>query len=312
MQSIPRLVEYDHIFTTLRLTPLPELTQLRSTVLATLSSRQVAPTAQGAAVTLVGSGSCGGSGFEEHCYRQEVVVNIAVPNSLFDGSITGLKEVRVGIAVHGVGASLADAHTFIGMVRNYSLEEIVFQNQTFRGAMDFKHIHNMSCTNVSSCTRECASLCSLDTRCGAWSYLGGASSPYCALKVVGSQHLVPSAETNSGVPPSAWFGADRSLSLTRGSMEEQHGRTSLYQPHNASHSMLTLQVFVDRSVVEGFKDNGLDRVATRVYVDQNKKSSSGIGIVFKATTDESTTVSVPSIEIRNATAWTVDSIWKAF
>ena len=127
---------------------------------------------------------------------------------------------------------------------------------------------------------QCAAWCANDARCVAWTFVRAGHndtlqprwdfSPRCALKQRVPSRVPGSACCVSGLTSARTFGVRRDAATgTLGATTAQVGPAPLTTFVPGTHGAVaevTMRVFVDHSIVEAFKDDGLERVSSRVYV----------------------------------------------
>ncbi|CAD2220183.1 Glycosyl hydrolases family 32 N-terminal domain/Glycosyl hydrolases family 32 C terminal, putative [Angomonas deanei] len=142
---------------------------------------------------------------------------------------------------------------------------------------------------------NCSSQCKAERVCESWTYASGDQS--CKLYWLTNNYTASSGATSGTVrEPLLYFG--RALSGTIGEARPLSGRAPFRQ---TAPNRFELQIFVDDSVIEIFKDGGLETLTGRLYIPDGVNQT---GIALYARNMGSATVTA------NVTVFTVDSIWE--
>jgi sucrose-6-phosphate hydrolase SacC (GH32 family) len=280
--TLPRVLMFDPLLMRLRAAPIPELAALRVAWAApAASSRTPIPIMVNNSVLLRDDQPFTGR-------ASEFVINFCVDRIVFDTALWA----DVGIEV------LADATghaTFVGLSFDRRLAG------PFTG-MSWA-LPAFATTSHHSGAPSCAAACDADPRCSAWSFNVTSFRCNFTSRTPTLQMLNVSADMICGAPATPRFGVHRSNSGTSGDATPHAGKAQLLPTFDSSitHSV-SIRVFVDHSVVEAFMDDGLGRVAARVY---NAAAQNGARIVFRS----SQSFYDGAVTVMNSEAFQLSSIW---
>lgn len=140
----------------------------------------------------------------------------------------------------------------------------------------------------------CQSECKRERTCETWSYISGTKECHLYWK---SSERVAQTGTSSGTVNEPWFYMGRASSGTIGYTDPLHGRAPLTQSHP---NEVELHIFVDDSVIEAFKDGGLESISGHTYLPDSPEQT---GIAVYAKNMGTVTADV--------TIYTMDDIWAA-
>eukprot|EP01120_Amphizonella_sp_Union-15-10_P013256 TRINITY_DN6131_c0_g1_i2.p1 TRINITY_DN6131_c0_g1~~TRINITY_DN6131_c0_g1_i2.p1 ORF type:complete len:542 (-),score=99.75 TRINITY_DN6131_c0_g1_i2:112-1737(-) len=187
----------------------------------------------------------------------------------------------------------ADGNTFTSIFFQKNPE---FDNTDLPGG-DYRDFYYNNETDEKANIAVCYETCQRESQCKAWTYVrkgdpGSLATPRCSLK-----NSVPGQATNtycvSGVIGST-VNLDRSVSGTDGDKTIQGG----ILPMKSSDVSVNFHVFIDRSIIEVFAQNGRARITSRVY-----PSPLDLGVsLFSASG-----TMVSSLDV-----WTMGSSWTSF
>jgi sucrose-6-phosphate hydrolase SacC (GH32 family) len=269
MQSLPRVMDFNAETGTLAISPLPELQQLRSGTLTSVTSPQMI--ADGAVLLLPGAS---GLMLEVEAY--------------FD--VTNATAAEFGVAVRAT--SDLSLQTRLGLQWATAGAQ---QDNTDRPGSDALVFDMDPLAPEAENIAACASACSSNTSCAAFTYVRPTDAPCrCCLK-----SMVPLPNPNvccvSGLSvDSLILSLNRTNSGTDGAVDARGGPVVLTA---ASRRVARLRVFVDHSIVEAFANDGLGRLTARVYPSDPDAEHVAVYAVGGAVT------------LINATVWRLASIW---
>jgi hypothetical protein len=149
----------------------------------------------------------------------------------------------------------------------------------------------------------CAASCYGDPRCLAWTYFDNRSES-CHMKSIfrHSDDFSTDVTAISGLIQSPVFGVIRSSSGSTGSQSDLLGKATLLESAGPGSAWLcTIRAFVDHSIVEGFKDDGLERVTARIY---NTQATGGVKAVYR------TNQVTGTVQVVSAAAYAMGTVWK--
>jgi len=304
-QSLPRVLGYDADQRMLTAAPIPELTQLRRDSIvrtqpngSSLDGLVLNPDPTAAPVWVTTSNALRP--------QIEVLANFTVSKALFSA---GASQIDIGLGVMHDAAAVA-----AGNPKVMAFAGVVVTNAGATPTTDVEWvggtywIGNVAGATAADQISACADLCVRDQRCVAWSFNRTAQTKPCVLKsTFASSSAANSLGWTSGRPASRpIFGLFREESGTVGATNPHVGRAA-WVDLDADNYQLELRVFVDRSVVEAFKDGGRERVASRVY---NVNASALVSAVYKVQgiTPEAANAA-GRVVLSSVQAWHVGTIW---
>lgn len=281
LQTI-RGVVYDSRERRLRFPPISELQSLRKTL---LTSRQLVSLTEDAPLTLY----TGSSSIPKY---QEIIATFYVPSTLFDGTqyfATAPPEFGVRVrmspdASHYVSISVRMPATNATATRGYA--------QSGRVIRQFA-VGEDSSTGAAQCRAACTAL----ARCEAWNVRMNVSGVYCDLLSTSAPLTVDCAAQTSR-PNVPLLVVDRATSTTAGFAEVLSGRAPLT---NAHAGYVKLHIFIDDSVIEVYKDDGMEVISSRVYV-ADASNMTGASLFVRNLNGQSDMLA-------DVTAYTMSSIW---
>ncbi|KAG5466649.1 hypothetical protein LSCM1_00818 [Leishmania martiniquensis] len=142
--------------------------------------------------------------------------------------------------------------------------------------------------------RNCSVACLKDRRCLSWTYTTSPSS-VCALYWQTRERAYDTF-AQSGTVNIPLLHMDRTRSGSLGSRQPLLGRASVKQ---ANPNVVQLHIFVDGSVVEVFKDSGLETMTGRLYLPGGA-SQTGIAVYAKNMANVTVTASADIFSMRAA------------
>lgn len=286
VQSI-RNIAYDSAEQRLKFPPLEEMKGLRAAKL--YENRHIALESDTTVVAIASSSS--------GTIYQDIVANFHVPGELFDGSTyyAAGSEPEVGLMIRVNGDS--SEYTTVALKMPVATEAgISGQAQND----DYPYFKVYPVANNANAVTNCSSQCKHDRTCESWTLITGTGSAdsTCELYWKASD-LAANAAATSATINEPWLYLGRSSSGTHGSLRPLHGRAPLTK---ATPNDFTLRVFVDNSVIEIFKDDGLETLTGRIYIEGGVDHS-GVSVYTK------------NMGARGATAdvivYSMDSLWAA-
>lgn len=193
----------------------------------------------------------------------EIVVRFQLPEGWMKTVQEGEEAPEVGIFLKAT--SNFSSYTSVGVQMpttstcNSTSRGVLFRQMPLRGAFN------------DSDTSACQNLCLKNSMCEKWETVLRTYGMDCYLYTASGDtaNEEGACGTQSGCPLSfPYLVMDRSLSGTVGNTSTLRGRAAL---RTSSPQLLELRVFVDNSIIEVFKDDGLEVLSGRVYLpeDQN-------------------------------------------
>eukprot|EP00796_Vickermania_ingenoplastis_P000022 gene22-biopygen33 len=140
----------------------------------------------------------------------------------------------------------------------------------------------------------CEAQCKLERTCETWTYIS--SSKECHLYWKASERVSQSGSI-SGTVNEPWFYFGRGASGTTGWDDPLHGRGPLTKSHP---NEVELHIFVDDTVIEAFKDGGLETISGHVYLPDAPEQT-GIAVYSK-------NMGAVTVDL---TVYTMGDIWAA-
>lgn len=249
VQSIRDIV-YDSAEKRLKYPPLAELKGLRS---AKLYENRAIPLTGTQTVVAIPARSNG-------TVYQDIVANFEVPSGLFDSSVyyTSATAPEIGLMIRTNADS--SEYTTVSLVMPEATAAPITgmaQDDTYPA---FK-IYTV--TDAANAVTNCSSQCAHDRTCESWTVdASNAAAPVCKLYWKASSRVANAAST-SGTVNEPWLHFGRENAGTNGATKPLHGRAPFTQ---ATPTKFSLRVFVDNSVIEIFKDDGLETLTGRLYI----------------------------------------------
>lgn len=298
MQSLPRHVRYNPALQRLETPPIPELRQLRKAVAANVSTPQMLRS--GAPMAVVNASGT------EHTPRQlEIHAKLRVRRE----AVAPGREYKLGL---NVLAGSGNA-TFVGV---YTVAATAaWLNATDQPGGDFLDLPMDAAAPRDAQIANCTALCNSDPRCVAWTFVAAGNpgplppfqyAPRCSLKSKYVPRVAGRSDCVSGLATSPLFGVDRRRSATTGNLTPDVGQAHFNCDAAYGTCTVALHVFVDHSIVEAYKDGGLERAASRLYVPPSTTAAprDGVEVVF-----ETDAPSAPAAMVDSVTVWELGSIW---
>lgn len=137
----------------------------------------------------------------------------------------------------------------------------------------------------------CASQCALERTCESWTSDGTTCKLYWMYSA-----RVSAAGSTSGTVNEPWLYFGRDVSGSTGYTTPLHGRAPITK---TTPNFVELHVYVDDSVVEVFKDDGLETLSGHIYLEANPDQT---GIAVFAKNLDGVTASID--------VYTMDDIWE--
>lgn len=297
VQTLPRVMEYDSKHQALRIFPLPALEALRQELLfSSTGPRKLVDMEPLMLLDASGAGTAPvPPGLE---LQQEILASFTFPVDLFDTDPGAF----VGLLVRQLSAK---QYSRIGITAN-PLGGRTLKN-TDLAAPSYADLPMDLQAGDAANAQNCSELCVKDLRCVAWTYVRkssesyGSFTPRCSLKGFATieQRNISSC-CLSGFVKTPLFLVERNMSGGWGDTSSRGGRARILpDPQVPGMARMDLQVFNDHSITEAFKDVGLERLTTRLYLASPKS-----GGVSASVTGTSRPVTLLSAQVH-----ALGSIW---
>lgn len=264
VMNLPREVHYDYKLKKLRFAPLPELKALRKDHI--YAHQPVTLTDAKPLVIAPADGSA--------TLYHEVVATFQVPTEYFNGSrsFKDGKAPEVGLYIRSNDDLSKFTKIAVKMTANNG-QPIVRGKEQNNNIAPYKSysIDDSEPHPQVICMKECIR----DRRCVSWTYVADPTNAQCRLHwhiddFVDSEFV----DSAAGLVNEAILTIDRTNSGSVGSASQILGRAPVgIVATNNGMSTITLQVFVDDSVIEAFKDNGAESATGRIYLDNADKQT---------------------------------------
>lgn len=286
--NLPREVVYDAAALKLRTRPLSELQGLRDAARSTVVAAQPVGNAASPVLVEPAAGS----------RQMEIEVEFTIPPTAFvtTSRYTAAAAPSFGLLVrHNADRTL---FTRVSVTVNpiaMETDDNLYGGYDFTDAGDYKRV----AMPRDVATAQCAALCDADRRCLSWTVNvpEAVTDATCSLKRLAGT-LSANATCTSGRANKVVLGVDKGSSGTTGWTTPHYGPSAVYSHLDGK---VTLRVFVDDSIIEVFKDDGLESVSTRVYIPD--AAQNGVSL-FATNLAEDVTASA-TIHYLN-TIWTGD------
>jgi sucrose-6-phosphate hydrolase SacC (GH32 family) len=283
-QTMPRVLSFDPTTLRIKAKPIPELIALRE---YSPETELAAKAVRGTALQVNNGLDLGINGTVRPANEFSVVFR--VDKAVFDS--TDYSEVGIDVLPDGQGHA-----TFVGVSVDRSIVG-PFAEFTW-------NIPPYISTWEHADATRCAAACENDPRCTAWSF--NATQPQCNF-----MSHTPTVEMLSisngmlcGSSAAPRFGVHRMNSGSSGLSSPHTGKAILLPTAGSTTTWdIAIRVFVDASFIEAFKDDGLERVAARIY---NPAALAGASIVFRSID----TFPPGSVSIVEFEAYRLKSIWQ--
>jgi sucrose-6-phosphate hydrolase SacC (GH32 family) len=283
VQSMLRGIAYDSTEKKLRTYPIPELKGLRASHL--LSARSLTLSSSAPAVLAVGTNAT---------LHHEIIVTFTLSSmALFDGSTYYTADMAPEFGVRFRGNSDLSSYTSVSVKMPAATAAPIAESAQDTAWPPIKVFPAPSTDPATNCSAECAK----ERTCVSWTYTSS-PSPSCALYWKTSTR-VQNTTAQSGTVNVPQLFMDRSVSGSIGSTQPLMGRAPVKQTNP---NEVRLHIYVDDSIVEVFKDDGLETMTGRLYLP------SGVAQTYMAlyTKNLDSVTVTASVDV-----FTMDTAWAA-
>lgn len=247
VQNMLRSVEYDSTEKKLRTYPIPELKGLRASHL--VSSRSLA--LSNGVVTLLAAGT-------NATRHHEIIVTFTLSSMApFDGTKYYTDATAPEFGVMFRGNSDFSRYTSVSVKMPAATAAPIADSAQDTAWAPIKVFPTTATDPATNCSAECTK----ERTCVSWTYTSS-PSPTCALYWKTSGR-VQNSTAQSGTVNLPQLYMDRTVSGSIGSTQPLMGRAPVKQT-NANE--VQLHIYVDDSIVEVFKDGGLETMTGRLYL----------------------------------------------
>lgn len=285
--QILRDIAYDSTERMLKYPPLPEIKGLRTAKL--YENRSITLSSE-TPVEILGV-------TDSSTIHQDIVASFDIPSTLFDGSqyFTDDTAPEVGLRIR-VNADSSEYTTV--SLRMPAATQAAISGEAQDTTYPVIKTYNFVPTDAAAAATNCSGECVKDRLCESWTVTTGNSdgSATCNQYWKASDRVAASAST-SGTVNVPWLYFGRTSSGTTGATKSLHGRAPLTQ---ATPTNFTLRVLVDNSVIEVYKDDGLQTLSGRLYIADGTQHS-GISVYARNMGGNTVTADV--------VVYSMDSIW---
>lgn len=275
--SIPRVIRYVYKEQRIAFSPMPEIKSLRREVLfddegapIVLSSSSSSTLLRNGDQVILAPLSLRSKAAAQH----EIVVRFVLPEGWLTTAADAGLSPEFGVLIRATPTFSAYTRVGVQIPTATSCgsdqKGMHFRTMQLRGAFDDNN------------TQLCSDLCSVNMMCQKWETTLRPYGMDCELyTLLGEDESEEgSCGTETGCPlNSPNLVMDRSFSGTSGNASVLSGRAVFSTSHP---QLLELRIFVDNSVIEVFKDDGLESLSGRVYVPEDQNA---IGIYAKNLVD---------------------------
>ncbi|KAG5467179.1 hypothetical protein CUR178_00820 [Leishmania enriettii] len=265
VQNLLRTMVYDSVERKIKTYPIPELRGLRLEHLYSRPETNPLVLVDGEPQTLITAGS---SATRQH----EIVVTFKLSSmELFNGLLHYNEDTapEFGIMIRA-NADLSQ-YTSVSVRMPAATSKPIPNSSQDPTSTPIRMFSGGSNINVSNCSVECAK----ERACVSWTYTASPTSR-CALYWQASKR-VHNTSAQSGTVNIPLLYMDRTHSGSLGSSEPLLGRAPVKQTNP---NVVQLHIFVDDSIVEVFKDGGLETMTGRLYLPRGA-SQTGIAVYAK-------------------------------
>ncbi|KPI86344.1 beta-fructofuranosidase-like protein [Leptomonas seymouri] len=284
VQNMLRTMEYDSTEKKIKTFPIPELKNLRASHLVStrslaLSGSAPTPVAESINATL----------------HHEIIVTFTLSSvEPFDGTKYYSEDTAPEFGVMFRGSSDFKKYTSVSVKMPVATGAPTAQSAQDTVYAPIKMFPSPATSPEANCSAECTK----ERTCISWTYTSS-PSPTCALYWKTSER-VHNSVAQSGTVNIPQLYMDRVASGSIGSIEPLMGRAPLKQK-NAG--VVQLHIYVDDSVVEVFKDGGLETITGRLYLPDGE-AQTHIGLYTKNLDHVTVTASVDVYAM--GTVWAAD------
>ncbi|KPA75473.1 putative beta-fructofuranosidase [Leptomonas pyrrhocoris] len=281
VQNMLRTVEYDSTEKKLKTQPVPEIKGLRLNKLVDVEGVPVTSTP----TQIIRSNT-------NNTLYHEIVAKFTVSDpSIFSATATyaadGSDAPEIGVMIRA-NADLTQSASVSLKMPPYG-PSVVPGNQQKE---DWPAIKIFDGPDAANCSAECNKL----RLCESYTYFSSTKSCKMYWKI---NPMEASADAASGLVREPLLYLSREASKSIGSTGPLSGRAPFA---TATPNGFELHIYVDNSVIEIFKDGGLETMTSRLYID-NGDDTTGVAVYAKNTGAATVTASVE--------VYTMDTIWKA-
>ncbi|CAJ1036001.1 putative Glycosyl hydrolase family 32 N-terminal domain/Glycosyl hydrolase family 32 C terminal [Leishmania shawi] len=265
VQNLVRGMEYDSVEKKLKTYPIPELKGLRLDHLYSRAETDPLVLVDGMPQTLIPAGI--------NITRQhEIIVTFKLSSmEPFNGATyyTDSTAPEFGVMIRA-NANLSQ-HTTVSVRMPEATQQPIANRAQDMTWTPIKVYAGASTNAAGNCSAECAK----DRTCVSWTYTTS-PSPTCALYWKTSQRVY-NTTAQSGTVNIPMLYMDRTHSGSIGSSQPILGRSPVKQTNP---NVVRLHIFVDDSVIEVFKDGGLETMTGSLYLPRGE-SQTGIAVYTK-------------------------------
>jgi sucrose-6-phosphate hydrolase SacC (GH32 family) len=281
VQNMLRTVEYDSTEKKLKTHPVPEMKGLRMNKLVDMKNAVVTSTP----TPIIKSNT-------NNTLYHEIIAKFTLSDpSIFSATATyaddGSDAPEIGVVIRA-NADLSQSTTVSLKMPPYGPSVVEHQQQK----EDWPPIKIFNSPDVANCSAECTKL----RLCESYTYWASTSSCKLYWKI---NPMDGSADAYSGLAREPLLYLNRAASQSIGSTSPLSGRAPFA---TATPNGFELHIYVDDSVIEVFKDGGLETMTARLYIN-NGADTTGVAVYAKNMGGVSVTADVE--------VYTMDTIWKA-
>ncbi|KPA85929.1 beta-fructofuranosidase-like protein [Leptomonas pyrrhocoris] len=281
VQNLPRGIEYDSTEKKIKTFPIPELKGLRAG--HPVSARSLALSGNAPAVLT--------TGINATLYHEIIVTFTLSSMAPFDGTTYYTEKTAPEFGIMFRGNSNLSSYTSVSVKMPAATAAPIAQSAQDTTYAPIKMFASPATNPETNCSSECAK----QRTCVSWTYTSS-PSPTCALywKTSG---LVQNSTAQSGTVNIPQLYMSRTVSGSIGSTQPLMGRAPVKQ---ANANEVELHIYVDDSVVEVFKDGGLETMTGRLYLPDGE-AQTHIALYTKNLDHVMVTAS--------AEVFTMDTVW---
>lgn len=294
--SIPRVIRYDATEQRIAFAPMPEIKSIRQGKLYENVGSPFTFSSTNETTSINDNGEIFMKSLELSAIpsaHHEIVVRFELPEGWMSTSVEGEDAPEVGILLRATANFSFYTRVAVEMPTTDSCPSaggLLFRQIQLRGAFNDKDLSG------------CQGLCTENSMCEKWKVVLRPYGMDCHLYTA-----VEDSESEEGIcgtqfacpTSSPYLVLDRSQSGTVGNSSTLRGRVAL---RTSQPQLLELRVFVDNSILEVFKDDGLETLSGRVYVPEDQNGMAIYAKNLKGGTNISAIVQVFSMD----SMWALD------
>ncbi|CCW66107.1 unnamed protein product [Phytomonas sp. Hart1] len=283
--QVLRGIAYDEKQKRLKYPPIPELKALRR---ARLLNKTLVLSSDIASTVL--------TPFEAVTIHQEIIAKFTFPASLFDGTKGYTKENAPEVGLRIRTNTNGSEYTTVKLRMPAATPEsnVCHECTYLEGRNTAFKIYSIK--NDKEAEMNCSKECAKERTCESWALdeTENKDMMQCSLYWdYNSKVSTSNKVASSGVVNEPILYLERNKSGTIGYNFPLHGRAPL-----ASNTELELRIFVDGSVIEVFKDDGLQTISGRVYIPDGV-AHSGVGLYTLNTGDANVSANIQVFSMGN-------------